>query len=140
MSKYYWNFNEHADCWDNNGDTIEKCILEAQDEVREYEECEGYEIGEIKTVFVGEIEKYIPNISGGTFIDYVVDDAWDKCGEIADGFLDSYTKTDEELLDKMLNDTFKIWLEKTGNAPTFGLIENIKEYSLINGKEVGQDE
>ena len=49
MSKFYWSFNEDADCWDNSADTIEKCILVAQDEVREYEECEDYEVGEIKT-------------------------------------------------------------------------------------------
>ena len=136
MSKFYWSFNEVADDWNNSADTIEKCILIAQDEVREYEECEDYEVGEIKTVFIGELELYEPYINGSRFIDYAIDDAWDKCGEIADRFLDDYTEEEERLLDKMLNDTFKSWLEKTENMPNFGLIENIKEYSLVDGREI----
>ena len=136
MSKFYWSFNEVADCWGGSADTIKKCIWIAQDEVREYEECEGYEVGEIKTVFIGEFKIYEPYINSSRFIDYAIDDAWEKYGEFADRFLDDCTEEEEKLLDKMLNDTFKSWLEKTENMPNFGLIENIKEYSLVDGREI----
>ena len=136
MSKFYWSFNEGADCWDNSADTIEKCVLIAQDEVREYEECEDYEVGEINTVFIGEFKIYESYINCSRFIDYAIDDAWEKYGEFADRFLDDCTEEEERLLDKMLNNTFKSWLEKTENMPNFGSIENIKEYSLVDGKEI----
>ena len=128
MNKYFWNFNEHEEVWQNSCPTIEDCIDEAK------WEKEDREIAE-KHVFIGEVESYKPKIDAEDVIENVIEAAYQECGECSEGWIDSLTKEPIKDLDNMLNQTFLDWLEQNKLLPGFGNFIKVSKYNLETGKE-----
>lgn len=138
--EFCWNFFEDSEGWSNPEDTIEGCLDVAIDQVKDFEECEDINEGTIKTVFIGEMKPYTPKISSYEIIDRIMDDAYDTCGEFAESWLDDITESEYSKLSSELSFVFDRWLKISKRTPTFGLIENIKEYDLKTGKQIKKEE
>ena len=137
--KFFWSFFGDSEEWDNSEDTIEGCLGVAIDQVKDFEECEGIDEGTIKTVFIGEMETYTPKISSYKIIDRIMDDAYDTYGEFAESWLDDVTENEYSKLSDELSFVFEKWLKTNKRIPTFGLIENIKEYDLKTRKQIKKE-
>ena len=135
--KYYWNFNDHAELWYSYDDNIKDCIVQAREEVDEYKAEEGIE-EEIQSVFIGELKEFKPSVCVDRVLDFIVDDAYDEVGELAEGFLDGVSNDVELELEEDLNKVLNKWLDKHKLSPCFGAIEDVKEYDLETGDEVKQ--
>ena len=131
--KYTWNFDEDTEWWNNNEyDTIEECINAAREEIINDEN---------DIIYIGEIVPYEPEINADDVLEQLKDDAYNRCGETADTWLnygedEDYADDEEEELSCALTQTLKDWLKKHNLEPDFCEIKNVREYSLITGMEI----
>lgn len=119
--KYTWEYSENEEIWQNDVfDTIEDCILDAK---------ENYCVEPDGTIAIGEIVPWEPHVSAYNILEQIEEDAYEECGEIADGWKTFEWKNDrkkvEELSEK-LTEIVKQWLKDNGTYPTFSKIENVK--------------
>ncbi len=49
------------------------------------------------------------------------DVAWEKCGEVSEGWLENFKKESEKKLRLVLEAAFNEWAKKEGEYPIFGL-------------------
>ena len=128
MNKYFWNFNEHEEVWQNSCPEIEDCLDEAKLEKEDREIAENH-------VFIGEVEPYKPIVYADYLIDSIREQAYEECGECCEGWLDGLNKEQEEILEERLNKVLIDWLEETNNSPSFGKFMKISKYNLETRKE-----
>ena len=76
MNKYFWNFNECEEVWQNSCPTIEDCIEEAKWEKKDREIAENH-------VFIGEAEPYKPIVYADYLIDSVREQAYEMLRRLA---------------------------------------------------------
>ncbi len=127
--KYSWNFEE-TESWGNEiYDTVEECIIAACNAVMERDYM-TYEPP--TTVYVGEIEKFVPYVCPERVLEDIEEQASDFAGEAGCDW-DAYDpKKQKELneLEKTLSLIVNEWLKKYGYTPSLYTIHNIKEHTL----------
>lgn len=128
MNKYFWNFNEHEEIWQNSCPTIEDCLDEAKWEKEDREIPQNH-------VFIGEVEPYIPRIDAEDVIDDLVETAYQDCGECSEAWFNGLTKEQIMDLGNILNETFFDWLDQNKLLPGFGNFIKVSKYNLETGKE-----
>ena len=121
MGKYSWSLDEHAEYWDNTEDTIQHCLLSAQEENDDGDR--GY-----KSVYIGKNVAFVPDVYSESILERLQESAeyfgFDWCAY-------DYNKNDElNELSKSLTEVTHKWLRKYGYYPDFYTIENVQEYSL----------
>lgn len=111
--KYTWSDNQTDEIWyGERFDTIEECISDAREK--------GKEIG--SKIAIGICEDYIPYADCDTLLDRLSEDAYETCGEVAEGF--PYFESgkgykDIESLQEKINKALNEWLEETKQTPSF---------------------
>ena len=128
MNKFFWNFNERDEVWNNSCPTVEACIDEAKWEKEDREIAENH-------VFIGDVEPHKPFIDVEYLIDDIQEQAYEEHGECCEGWLDGLKKEQKEILEGRLNKVLIDWLEETNNSPSFGKFMKISKYNLETGKE-----
>ena len=126
MNEYIWDFDDGAEYWYNDTyETIEECIEDAL--LTSKEEDEEYD-----TVYIGEVNKFIPTIDAERILDMLQEDAYEEVGEIGgDWNAYDYKKRNEiDELSEALTEVVHSWLKKCGYYPSFCTIENVKKYPL----------
>lgn len=126
MNRYYWSFDKDEEIWNHSEERIEDCIEEAK--LNNWRGC--------KSVFIGELEDYIPVIDAINIIEELQEEAYNECGECSETWLDAINHKQTESLEERLNDALQKWLEETNNQPNFGKVTKIKCYDLETGKEI----
>lgn len=86
-----------------------------------------------KNIYVGEIIEYTPVIDAKSVIACDIDNAWDEVGAAAEDYLYDIPDHIVEELDKDLKDVYYNWIQKHGNVPEFGTLDNIKKVEINNG-------
>jgi hypothetical protein len=118
--KYFWSFNKDDTIWNGGVNSVEQCIEEAREERKDEE-----------FVFIGELEKHTPKIDAYWIIEYLLDTAYEECGEVAEGWL-VLSKDEMESLEIALNEALKKWLVENNQETYFGAVKNIRRYRLEN--------
>jgi hypothetical protein len=128
--KYSWSESPSDEIWMHDRfDTIEDCIKDA---VENYEKKPGDQIA------VGICEDYVPHVDVGTLLDRANEDAYEECGEVAEGwpaFLRRKGYVDEDKLQEMMDKVFNEWLEETHQVPGFYHINPLADMVTIPGGE-----
>lgn len=122
--KFSYSFYEDFDysCeYDSIDEALEAAKLDAKN---------ADEFKDAKTVYIGRVYKFVPEIEPWNVIERLQDDANDEAYEAAEDYLWDISDDDANKLGKMLTETFNKWARETGNEPNFYTVEEIHEYSL----------
>ncbi|WP_257129840.1 hypothetical protein [Bacillus cereus] len=121
--KWMYNLND-AEAWTSDEfDTKEEAIAAAKEEIALIEKLEGIPHGDIFRI--GQVELYNPMINVD-FISQLEEQAYDECGEVAEGWLEDVDEKQKQTLDSQIQEVITKWLEDIGKTPGFGSIENIE--------------
>lgn len=119
--KYTWEYSENEEFWDNDVfDTIEDCILDAK---------ENYGIEPGETIAIGETFYWEPHVDAFNILERLEYDAWDECGEAAEGWETFDYKRDKEKVEELsekLTEIVRQWLKDNGTYPGFSIIKNVR--------------
>lgn len=125
MAKYAYSFNNER--YYGEFDTIEEALGEAKGD--------NYGCEDVYKVYIGEVvHDYYPRIDTDHLLEELNYDAYDKCGEWAEDYLEDVTKEDFIELDDKLNAVFYEWLKTKGYEPGFFSIPHYEVYRYENGK------
>jgi hypothetical protein len=114
--EYTWSDKE--DIWNNSRfDTIEEC----------YEDAENY-IEDGGIIYIGEIEQWLPSISGEDILEDLEDRAYDDIGETASGMFDNISSNEMRDISDTLTECFKNWLKENNKHIYLYSVVNIKKY------------
>ncbi len=114
MSKRYsWSDNQTDEIWQHGRfDSVEACIKDAVAEGKK----PGYMIA------IGICEDYVPSLDVGVLLDRVSEDAYEECGEVAEGWPEFIAREgykDSDKLQEAVNKVFMEWLRETNQVPNF---------------------
>jgi hypothetical protein len=128
--KYSWTENKWDDMWYHGRfDTVEECVRDA---VENY----GKEPGD--QIVVGICEDYVPNVDADAVIDMAASDAYEECGDVANGwprFINRKGYADADKLQEKLDKVFQEWIEETDQIPKFGHIVPLADMVTIPGNK-----
>lgn len=82
--------------------------------------------------YAGREVSWLPQIDEEKIIDDLRDQAYDFADEYADNWLISVKEKDLELLRKIMQEAFELWMFETGNQITFFMVE--KPMHVLNGR------
>ena len=91
------------------------------------------EFKDAKTVYIGRVYKFVPEIEPWSVIERLQDDADDDADEAAEDYLQYVSDDEANKLGKMLTETFNKWAKETNNEPGFFVVKDVVEYSLEEG-------
>lgn len=94
---------------------------------------EGVEVGDVRTLYVGEIDdqdivSYTPD--GGDLISGIAEKAHEQAGEYGEDYLNNLKPETIKELGDMVQATIKVWAIQNMLQPTFFVVENIKEIQV----------
>lgn len=122
MKKYSWSFSENETLYHHLGDSIEDCISQAKDWAGDMKDPYSH-------VYIGENIPYNAYIDTHMIIDSLSEQAYEECGEAAEGWL-SVEGHKIDVLNGMLQEALDKWLDSIGEVPTFYQVDNLKSYDL----------
>lgn len=132
MKQYTWNFNGDAELWQNDiCDSVEECLVAAREVAKEDGDNHG------NTVYIGEINPFVPHADAASVLDSIEEDACEFADEAAEDWraYDPHMHDELDELSETLTKEVNAWLEKHGRAPNFYAVESIKSYALFTDTE-----
>ncbi|HBF65992.1 MAG TPA: hypothetical protein DDW34_09885 [Clostridium sp.] len=120
--EYAWEFTKDKEVWEHGYfESVEKCV---EDYLKNYASDSPQ-----NTIYVAECERYIFSVDGSAVIDNLEGQAFDECGEAAEGWEPSSGIRDESWseLDEQLTKVVTNWLKKHGDMPNFYSIVSVVE-------------
>ena len=123
---FYESFNYSCEY-----DSIEEALAAAKIDAKNADEFK-----DAKTVYIGRVYRFVPEIEPWSVIERLQDDADDEADEAAEDYLQDVSDEEANKLEAMLTETFNKWARDTGNEPNFFVVKDIKEYSLEDGNEL----
>lgn len=111
--KYAWTRNAEDDIWESaTFDSVKECV----------EDARGCGIKPGEQIAVGICEPYEPQINAEQILDNISEDAYEKVGEVAEGW--PYFKRGEgyegaDTLQERMQKVFMEWLKETNQIPSF---------------------
>ena len=125
IKEYAWSDNLADEIWRGGKfSSIEECIRDAV-------AC-GKEPGD--TIAVGICEDYVPELDAYALLEQVSNDAYEECGEAAEGWPEFECRKgyrDADKLQEALDKVFKEWLKETNQIPRFYHIYPLKDLVVI---------
>ena len=85
-----------------------------------------HEVG--TTIDVGEVTPHKPVIFTNRVLESLADQAYDECGEHADGWLTGVPQPAYAELGEALNNVLDGWLKRHGLEPRFFAVTKVKQY------------
>lgn len=139
MSEWFNNRYDDGMWWGDAFDSREEAIENGISQYRKALKGIGTELFEddcpnsVQPFFyIGEAVNFSYVVDADMVIEDVVDQAYEQCGEAADGFLDFNSITSEQVkeLQKSLQSAFDNWLKEYNLTPTFYAIDNVEEIDV----------
>ena len=126
--KYAWTHAMDDEFWRGGPcDSIKECVEEAL--------AEGYDRED--TIAIGYIERYeIDNDFAVNMVERLCEDAYDEVGEASDGWLDSISRENLDLLNDRLSSVINTWLKEIHEEPHFYKVAPFMACSLSAAIEV----
>lgn len=112
-------------------DSIEQALAAAKLDAKNDDELK-----DVKTVYIGRVHKFVPEVDAWSIIERLQDDADDEAYEASEDYLQDVSDEEANKLEAMLTETFNKWARETGNEPNFFVVKDVKEYSLEDGNEL----
>ena len=128
--KFSYSFYEDFD-YSGEYDSVEEALAAARADAKNDDEFKN-----AKTVYIGRVYRFVPEIEPWNVIERLQDDADDEADEAAEDYLHYVSDDEANKLGQMLTETFSKWARETGNEPNFFVIKDVKEYSLEDGNEL----
>lgn len=119
MGKWVYSTNSetfNSDLYDSKENAIQDAISDHGDD---------YEF-----IYVGQVVSVHPRLDVEDAIERAVESLYDDVGEVAEGYLESLPKEELADLQEKIDETFKQWLIKYSNEPTFYKVENIESIKI----------
>ena len=129
-NKFSYSFYEDID-YSCEYDSVEEALAAAKADAKNDDEFK-----DAKTVYIGRVHKFVPEVDAWHIIENLQDMADDEAYEVAEDYLRDVSDDEANKLEQMLTEAFNKWAKETGNEPNFFTVENIKEYSLEDGNEL----
>ena len=129
-NKFSYSFYEDID-YSCEYDSIEEALEAAKLDVKNADEFK-----DAKTVYIGRVYRFVPEIEPWNVIERLQDDADDEAYEASEDYLQDVSDEEANRLEAMLTETFNKWAKETGNEPNFFVVKDVKEYSLEDGNEL----
>ena len=132
--KFSYSFYENFD-YSGEYDSVEEALVAAKADAKNADEFK-----DAKTVYIGRVYKFVPEIDAWSIIEKLQGDADDEADdegcEVSEDYLRDVSDAELYQLEKMLTETFNKWARETGNEPNFFVVKDVKEYSLEDGNEL----
>lgn len=129
-NKFSYSFYEDID-YSCEYDSVEEALAAARADAKNDDEFKN-----AKTVYIGRVYRFVPEIEPWSVIERLQDDADDDADEAAEDYLQYVSDDEANKLEAMLTETFNKWARETGNEPNFFVVKDVKEYSLEDGNEL----
>ena len=129
--KFSYSFYEDFD-YSGEYDSVDEALAAARADAKNDDEFK-----DAKTVYIGRVHKFVPEIDAWHIIENLQDMADDEAYEVAEDYLRDVSDDEANKLEQMLTDAFNKWAKETGNEPNFFIVGSPVEYSLEEGKECG---
>jgi len=100
---------------------------------REEAAAAGFAKAESSIILTGEIVPFEIPYLGCLVIDAIADSAWDECGEVAEGWLESVSEDQVLELDRVIAAAVTDWLAKHDQKPRFFNVRDMKEHRRPEG-------
>lgn len=113
-------------------DSVEEALAAARADAKNADEFK-----DVKTVYIGRVHKFVPEIDAWSIIEKLQEAAEDEAYEVAEDYLRYVSDDEATKLEQMLTEAFNKWAKETGNEPNFFIVGSPVEYSLEEGKECG---
>lgn len=127
-NKFSYSFYEDID-YSCEYDSVEEALAAAKADAKNDDEFK-----DAKTVYIGRVYKFVPEIDAWSIIENLQCDADDEAYEVAEDYLRDVSDAELYKLEKMLTETFNKWARETGNEPNFFVVKDVVEYSLEEGE------
>lgn len=121
--KWMYSLNDGGTWTSDEFDTKEEAIADARAEMDMIEKWDGIPSGDFFRI--GQVQIYNPMINVD-FISQLEEQAYDECGEVAEGWLEDVEEKQKQVLDDQIQEVIAKWLEEIGKKPGFGSIVNIE--------------
>ena len=129
--KFSYSFYEDFDYSGEYG-SVDEALAAARADAKNDDEFK-----DAKTVYIGRVHKFVPEVDAWHIIENLQDMADDEAYEVAEDYLRDVSDAELYKLEKMLTETFNKWARETGNEPNFFVVKDVVEYSLEEGKQCG---
>ena len=129
--KFSYSFYEDFD-YSGEYDSVDEALAAARADAKNDDEFK-----DAKTVYIGRVYRFVPEIEPWNVIERLQDDADDEADEAAEDYLQYVSDDEANKLGKMLTETFNKWAKETNNEPGFFVVKDVVEYSLEEGKQCG---
>lgn len=123
-NKFSYSFYEDID-YSCGYDSVEEALEAAKADAKNDDEFKN-----AKTVYIGRVYRFVPEIEPWNVIERLQDDADDEAYEAAEDYLQYISDDEANKLGKMLTETFNKWAKETNNEPGFFVVKDVVEYSL----------
>ena len=123
-NKFSYSFYEDID-YSCEYDSVEEALEAAKADAKNDDEFKN-----AKTVYIGRVYRFVPEIEPWNVIERLQDDADDEAYEAAEDYLQYISDDEANKLGKMLTETFNKWAKETNNEPGFFIVKDVVEYSL----------
>ena len=123
-NKFSYSFYEDID-YSCEYDSIEEALAAAKLDAKNDNEFKN-----AKTVYIGRVYRFVPEIEPWNVIERLQDDADDEAYEAAEDYLQHISDDEANKLGKMLTETFNKWAKETNNEPGFFIVKDVVEYSI----------
>lgn len=123
--EYTWEFVRDKEEWDHDVfESIEECVMDYQ---KNFKEDKAQDV-----IYVGECEHYTLHVDGRGIIEGLTEEAFDDCGECAEGWEPFVGKQERDWaeLDRELTKVVVDWLVKHNDMPAFYNVSNIVEVKV----------
>ena len=122
--KFSYSFYEDFD-YSGEYDSVDEALAAARADAKNDDEFK-----DAKTVYIGRVYRFVPEIEPWSVIERLQDDADDEADEVAEDYLQYVSDDEANKLGKMLTETFNKWAKETNNEPGFFVVKDVVEYSL----------
>ena len=121
--KFSYSFYESFD-YLREYDSVEEALEAAKIDAKNDDKLK-----DVKTVYIGRVHKFVPEVDAWAVMDNLWDDAYEETNHSID-YLSNVSDDDANKLGQMLTEAFNKWARETGNEPAFYTVKNVVEYSL----------
>ena len=122
--KFSYSFYEDFD-YSGEYDSVDEALAAARADAKNADEFK-----DAKTVYIGRVYRFVPEIEPWSVIERLQDDADDEAYEATEDYLQYISDDEANKLGKMLTETFNKWAKETNNEPGFFIVKDVVEYSL----------
>lgn len=127
-NKFSYSFYESFDYF-REYDSVEEALEAAKVDAKNDDELK-----DVKTVYIGRVHKFVPEVDAWAVMENLWDDAYEETNDPID-YLSDVSDDDANKLGEMLTETFNKWAKETGNEPNFFVVKDVVEYILEDGKQ-----